>query len=122
MGALFEREGWRPDRVFSSPLRRARDTATLVVGGLSPPVEIETLLELVPDREPEDVLDALDACRVTTGHVLLVGHQPLIGALAAHLLGGPERSMAPATLIRVEFDGPPTSGSGRALLEHRPTA
>ncbi|HYM82225.1 MAG TPA: histidine phosphatase family protein, partial [Candidatus Limnocylindria bacterium] len=79
------KDGWRPERVFASPLRRARDSAQLVLEPLTPPVQIEIMDELAHASEPAGILAALAKRQAVEGCVLLVGHQPLIGLLAAHL-------------------------------------
>ena len=110
----YERRGWHPARVFTSPMRRAQETAAIVIARAAPGIEPETLDELVPDHGPEDVVAALNA-RDTAGHVLLVGHQPQLGGLAAYLTGGPEPGMAPGALACLEIAGLPGRGSGRML-------
>jgi len=113
------RLGRRPDRAFTSPFPRARKTAAIVLtrlgGGLAP----EDLRELVPDHGPGDVVEALAARRVS-GHVLLVGHQPLLGQLAAHLTGGPEPPFPPGGLVRIAFAEDLAAGRGRIETQLRP--
>jgi len=111
--------GPRPDRVFASPYARAQQTARIVAGMADPPLEVETLAALEPDREPAQVLDALAAAGVTAGHVLVVGHQPLLGRLAAHVAGA-EPHLSPATLVRVECPGGLAEGAGRIVLSLPP--
>jgi len=110
----------RPTRAFASPLVRARQSAERFVSEVAPGSGIETLEALDPDSDPDDVLAALAELGVETGHVLLVGHQPLLGALASHLTGDPAPPVMPATLIRIECQGPPRRGAGRIVLEIRP--
>lgn len=120
--ALAERlrgEGWRPDRAFSSPLRRARDSAQIVLQGAEAAVPIEVLEALEPDAEPSEVLDALAEQGVTGGHVLVVGHQPLLGRLVGHLAGS-EKALSPGTLVRIECPWDLGQGTGRVVLTHEP--
>jgi len=95
------RERWKPDRVFSSPLVRALETASILAraAGANAP-EIAPLEALEPNADPEDIEDALEARGAVTGHVALVGHQPLLGRLLARLTGE-ERKIPAGTLIRV---------------------
>ena len=109
----------RPDRVFASPLLRARETARIVVDRLALSVECEELPELEPDRHPSDVLDALRARGATTGHVLLVGHQPLLGRLAGALAGG-DRGLATGELARIACDVLSLGGGGLVVATFRP--
>ena len=108
-------EGWRPGRIFSSPLARARQTAEIVGGAAAPDAPaIEPMEELGADREPHEVLAALEAQGATAGHILLVTHQPLAGRLAA-ILTGTEPGFRPGTLVRIEFAAALTPRRGRVV-------
>jgi phosphohistidine phosphatase len=109
------REAWRPDRIFSSPYARARQSAGIVAGATVPPVAVEILRDLEPERESTEVLDALAHRGVTTGHVLVVGHQPLLGLLVGHLTGA-EKGFSPGMLVRVHCPQGPDRGAGRIVL------
>jgi len=104
--------GPAPERVFSSPLARARETAALVVERLPEVRAVERLDALIPDCDPEEVLDALREHGIEDGHVLMVGHQPQIGRLVAHLTGT-EPAVPPATLIRISCERIPNVNAGR---------
>ena len=126
LAAHLAREAWRPDRVFSSPYLRALQSAGIVAGAAAPAVAVETLRALEPEREPSEVLDALVRHGVTAGHVLVVGHQPLLGLLVGHLTGV-EQGLSPGMLVRVHCPQGMDQGSGRVTLtlapkdlEHRP--
>ena len=118
---LLVREGWRPGRIFSSPLLRARQTAEIVRAGTPDAPEIEELPELQAETEPSDALAALDAMNVVKGHVLLVSHQPLAGRMAA-LLTGEAPGFSPGTLVRIECDAGLKPGGCRVVraIEPRP--
>jgi phosphohistidine phosphatase len=72
------------DKIFTSPWRRAAQTAAIIAEVLSSGAPME-LPELAGNRSVKELLDAL--ARRNAGHVLLVGHQPLLGNTVAHLLG-----------------------------------
>ena len=109
-------EGWRPDRIFSSPLLRARQTGEIVRGAAPGAPAIELLDELLAESDPEDALEALDAHGAGAGHVLLVTHQPLAGRLAARLTGQ-EASFHAGTLVRIQAGPEPAGGQViRAIL------
>jgi phosphohistidine phosphatase len=74
------------DEIFTSPLVRAKQTATLLSAGLKgkPPVKI--LEALAPGHAPASVLQEL-AKNAKRTRVALVGHEPGLGELAAHLIG-----------------------------------
>lgn len=114
-------EGWKPDHVFSSPLLRARQSAEIVARAASPPLQVETLDALEPDAEPAEVLDALAAHGATAGHVLIVGHQPLLGRLVDYLTGT-VKGLAPGALVRVECPDGLDYASGKVVLTISPRA
>jgi len=76
------------DTVFTSPWRRAAQTAAIVAEVLSCGAPKE-LPELAGNRTAKELLDALG--RHNTGNVLLVGHQPLLGDAVAQLLGAGDK-------------------------------
>jgi len=101
LGRRLAAGGWSPRAAFTSPLRRARETAVLVLAALDAPPPIETLHELAPEADPADLAAAL-APRVSRGgHVLLVSHMPLVTRLCGWFCGRPE-TFATGDLARLE--------------------
>lgn len=81
MAALVQR-GLRLDRLFSSPYRRALQTAELALeAGLAPELAVDDRLQ--PGGALETLLTPFDGC------FGLVGHEPDLGDLACGLLGCP---------------------------------
>jgi len=115
LGVRLEREGTRHDRVFASPLVRAAESAAVLLGASPDHAPVETLEALAFASSPADALAALRGLGVSSGHVLLVGHQPLLGLLAL-LLTGAEVAFAPGSLLRVECPRGLLPGTGRVLL------
>ena len=104
--------GWRPDRAFASPLLRARESAAIALREAAPDLAAARMAALRPDSDPAAVLEALAAAEASEGHVLLVGHQPLLGLLGGVLTGGPSLALSPGSLVRIEFTGPLAARSG----------
>jgi len=78
------------DRLITSPLLRAKQTATLLHrAGLPEPVE-ETVL--APGRTAARVLAVLRAHDVQS--VVVIGHEPDLGRLLAVCIAGPEARLA----------------------------
>jgi phosphohistidine phosphatase len=75
------------DVIFTSPLTRARETATILGAGLGRRVPIETLEALAPGGKPAAVIDGVSKRPKAQRRVALVGHEPDLGELAARLLG-----------------------------------
>jgi phosphohistidine phosphatase len=98
-------------RIVTSPYLRARQTADAAALGLG----VEEIVEskaLEPERDPEEILLEIAA---DSGGILLVGHQPHLGSLLGHLVGGAEIPMKKASVARVSLEGR-TSGTLRAFL------
>jgi len=104
-----------PDRVLTSPLVRAKQTAQILadVAGWPPAEEVP---ELAPGNAAPGLLSLLGKDR--SGLVAVVGHQPELGELLAECLlrdGGILRiDMKKNAVACVSFDGPPRAG--RAAL------
>jgi phosphohistidine phosphatase len=74
------------DEIFTSPLVRTKQTATLLANGLGNKTSVKTLDALAPGHTPRQVMN--DLSRAAKRHrIALVGHEPGLGELAAHLLG-----------------------------------
>ena len=76
------------DEIFTSPLVRAEQTATLLAHGLASTASVKTLEALAPGHTPSAVMGELSRC-AKRRRIALVGHEPGLGELAAHLLGSP---------------------------------
>ena len=76
------------DEIFTSPLVRAKQTATLLANGLGNKTSVKTLDALAPGHSATQVMSELS--RAAKRHrIALVGHEPGLGELAAHLIGSP---------------------------------
>ena len=95
LGRRLREEGLEPDAVVSSPLLRARETATEL--GLGAPTIDE---RLAPGAAPEDVRAVADSY---TGTVVVVGHQPDCGRAAAALGDGTEPAFPPCGHATIEL-------------------
>ena len=105
VGAFCQRQGLGPDLVLASPYRRTVQTAEAVARALGG-VTLQNEPFLASGMEPQTAFDGLQAYG-WAGSLLLVGHQPDIGQLAASLLGINDAggmSVGKATLIGVEVD------------------
>ena len=102
-----------PALLLTSPLPRALETAEIAAdawGGVAPTPE-----PLLAGGSAADLVPAL-AARDDAGVVALVGHEPGISALLAHLIGGAADGLpfkkGGAALVALDGDG---AGSGRLL-------
>jgi phosphohistidine phosphatase len=74
------------DEIFTSPLVRAKQTANLLAHGLANKAAVKTLDALAPGHSPRVVMSELSSS-AKRRRIALVGHEPDLGELAAHLLG-----------------------------------
>ncbi|OZY85078.1 phosphohistidine phosphatase SixA [Cellvibrio mixtus] len=106
--------------IWASPLVRAQQTAQLARQYL-PGIPLQTTALLVPESEPEQLIDWLYQ-REAEGveSILLVSHQPLVGRLLALLCGKPEGfyPMGTSSLAAITLH-PVAAGLGDLLwLDH----
>jgi phosphohistidine phosphatase SixA len=87
LGKRFDRKGISVDAIVSSPLVRARETAEGMAAVLGATAQTDE--RLAPGATTDDLRAAV-AGRGET--VVVIGHQPDCGKIAADLTGGPEPS------------------------------
>jgi phosphohistidine phosphatase len=100
LGARLAADGAHPEAVLTSPLLRARETAVELcraLGGTPEPDE-----RLTPGATTGGVRAAVAG---RGDEVVVVGHQPDCGRIAAELAGGPQPSFPPAGLAVLELAG-----------------
>src|SRR5918996_3329085 len=101
------------EAVLTSPLVGARQTAEIVVDTLNLGSILEEISELSPESSVDQLIFSLARFK-DRKHVLLVGHQPLLGQAAVFLLSGKHRPpisvmLKKGGICRVEVDSlPPT--------------
>jgi phosphohistidine phosphatase len=98
LGERLAGQGLRPGAILTSPLLRARQTGTELGNRLG--VEAEPHERLAPGATVDDVRAAV-ADRGET--VVVVGHQPDCGQIAAALSGGPEPRFPAAGHVVLEL-------------------
>ncbi len=77
-------------RIFASPARRTEQTVQ-AMQGMGRKFKLQP--ELAPDCTPAQLLAAVQ-WPDSKSHVLVVGHQPVLGQVAAQLLGMPELELS----------------------------
>jgi phosphohistidine phosphatase len=94
IGRWMAQRGLRPDHALVSPAVRAKETWTLVARALMVPVPT-TFDERIYSAPPRLLLTLIRAAPITTGHLLVVGHNPGLHALATAMIGtGPSDQRA----------------------------
>nr|WP_255263580.1 phosphohistidine phosphatase SixA [Pseudomonas aegrilactucae] len=96
--------GKAPQVILASPYVRAQQTAALVHEALGFDKPVQTVPWLAPESDPQQVIAELDLLGVE--EILLVSHQPLVGALVSLLEHGHRRQPAPmSTASLAQLDG-----------------
>jgi phosphohistidine phosphatase SixA len=99
LGARLRNEDASPSVVLTSPLLRARETGAELAKALD--VETEPEERLAPGASVEDVRAAVEG---RGEQVVVVGHQPDCGQIAAALTGGPEPRFPAGGLVVLELE------------------
>jgi|SRR5689334_6361203 phosphohistidine phosphatase SixA len=99
LGQRMRDELTHPEAIVTSPLLRARETGGELSRALE--VEAETDERLAPGATADDVRAVLAE---RGDPVVVVGHQPDCGQIAAALSGGPEPRFPAGSLVVVEFE------------------
>jgi phosphohistidine phosphatase len=98
--------------VLSSPLVRARQTAEIVAGGLDPRPSLVNVDSLAPDGSYAAVVADLEKHARKT-RIALVGHEPMMGELAARLIGSRHPiEFKKGGVCRIDVEDLPPAGPG----------
>ena len=100
------------DVVLTSPLVRTRQTADIVASALDPRPSLVNVDSLKPDGSYAAVIADLGKhsrkCRIA-----LVGHEPMIGELAARFIGSRHAiEFKKGAICRIDLDDLPPAGPG----------
>ena len=98
LGRRLRGDGANPDVVLTSPLLRARETGDLLCEAfqLTPQTDDRLAPGATADQVRQAVADRGE-------RVVVVGHQPDCGKIAAELSGGEEPAFPPAGMVRIEL-------------------
>jgi len=116
LAAVLEAERWRPEAILTSPFTRALDSARTLASGIGVARTPVVVRELVPDSEPLEALQAIDAAASGSASILVVSHLPLVARIASELIGE-DVAFTPATLVEIADEG-----DGHARLVRRLSA
>ena len=106
------RLGVSVDVVLASPLVRARQTAEIVAAGLDPRPSLVNVDSLAPDGTYAAVIADLEKY-VRKSRIALVGHEPMMGELAARLIGSRHPlELKKGAVCRIDVEDLPPAGPG----------
>ena len=98
LGMRLAAESVQPDAILTSPLLRARETGEALAAELG--VESESSETLAPGATAAGVLAEVEGRGET---VLVIGHQPDCGQIAAELGDGAEPRFPPAGIVELQL-------------------
>ncbi len=122
LGATLASHGVRFDRVLSSPLPRARQTAEEMLSVLpDPKPELQLADELTPGAKRRKIDRLL--LKYDEPAIALVGHQPDLGEYAGRLIGSKKASVEfqKSGIACIACEEAPGKGSGSLLWLLTPT-
>lgn len=93
MAKYFRQEKLRPNLVLCSDAMRTRATLALLLTEIGPPTPQVIYDEALYLASPERILAQLASAAESEPHVLIVGHNPGLHALALELVGEGDRKM-----------------------------
>lgn len=97
--------GFAPDIIIFSPLVRARRTAQIAASAF--PAARREISAALSDGPAQAVVDLVEGTR--GGSALLVGHQPLLGAVAGFYIGASPLDLSPSGFVRLRRGEPPAN-------------
>jgi phosphohistidine phosphatase len=109
--------GAKPRLILHSPLRRAVETAQEAAAVLGVPAQ--AFIPLANEMGPQDLADRLAPALAEKDEILIVGHQPQVGELAAWL-GGQLFDFKPAGVVALEVEGGPAAKTARLIWSRNP--
>ena len=98
VGERLAQDGVCPDAVLSSPFLRARQTADAIARATGTPAEVDE--RLAPGATVDDLRAAVNGRGDT---VVVVGHQPDCGQIAAAVTGGREPPFETAGILELHL-------------------
>src|SRR6185437_12395110 len=109
----------QPDLIFSSPYRRALQTAEVAAEVLGYRDPVVTTTALLPEADPHDTWSEIRAHK-GENTVLLASHEPLMSSLLAYLLNTPALTVdfKKGALVRLDCErfGPEPHGTLKWML------
>jgi len=103
-----------PQRIYSSPLARARDTVQSFLRGARRSIEAEFPAVLRPGCTSKEIQEFLGWRASRSERLMIVGHQPDLGQIIGALIGGDRLAihLPPGVLARVDLERPEVVWTG----------
>jgi phosphohistidine phosphatase len=107
MRATLERLAPHADRIVASDARRARTTAELLAPAFERKAEAIELDHRIYEAALDTLLELVRETAADVASLVIVGHNPGVSELAAHVLTHDwRRGLPPLGILRARLDGP----------------
>lgn len=103
MASALHRKNLRIERILTSPLVRARQTADIVADALGLTDALQEDDRLAGGFHLGDVQQMVAECQPAE-RLMFVGHEPTLRYVATHLIGGGQMNLKKGGLIRLRTD------------------
>jgi len=110
---LWKQHIYKLDLIFSSPLKRAIQTAEIIKKVFNVHNEVMKEASLLNDGSTTDILNVVSAYGAE--EIAMVGHQPDLAHHICRMSGKTEINLKlpPATIAKISFKGRPVIGEGK---------
>ncbi len=101
MALWLKRRKVKPDTIFTSPLRRARETGQILSSVFGPAQKVEETKYLLSEANPSDLFDFL--LSLDKPQVLMVTHMPFVADFLSLMIGEKKGhfSFVPSTIASI---------------------
>ena len=117
MGERLQTIGFMPDKVFSSPAKRARLTAMEICNSIFFPIEDIQLEQMIYGAETSDLLHLVNNLDKDTNTVCIFGHNPTLTDFSNYLSGDNIYNIPTCGIVEISFETDHWSEISRDLGE-----
>ncbi len=101
---FLRKKGYQPQRIISSPARRAHETALLLAQAIDYPQALIQSQVLLYSGEEHDLLTLIQNLPDELETVMLVGHNPVFETAANRAVGGGDNHLATGSVAILDFE------------------
>ena len=105
MGRLLKEKGLCPDRILSSPAKRALKTAKLIAEEVGYPKKKIDIQEEIYEQGLDSLVELVAGLDDDWDRVFLTGHNPELTELANRLAGAGIENVPTCGVVSIEFSG-----------------
>lgn len=104
IGKAFQKNGFQPDSIITSPALRAATTAQVVINAMGLPETSIMLMKRLYSTTVKDLIDFIQCTGDQIDHLMLFGHDPAFSELKLTLCGENTPKLHPCQGVSFELD------------------